>query len=143
MPCHHSMHPPDSSLPPNLSAAEAEAAKRAEGSSSGGGGPNADSFEALTKKGLQQLLPVLMVMLAAATLMGAGRQDAQVRAERRGLAGPWGRARCAAGGPYGWRAGASALAKLCGSQSAACSNCLAWGLPLVLSCECGSAAVVM
>lgn len=67
-----------------LPAAEAEAAKRAEGSSGGGGnngGPNADSFEALAKKGLQQLLPVALVMLAAATLMGAGRQDAQVRAE--------------------------------------------------------------
>ena len=43
----------------------------------GPGGPNSDSFEALTKKGLQQLLPVAVVMLAAGTLMGAGRQDAQ------------------------------------------------------------------
>lgn len=72
-----------SSTSSNPLAAEAEASKRAEGSSGGSGGnggPSADSFEALTKRGLQQLLPVLMVMLAAATLLGAGRQDAQVRA---------------------------------------------------------------
>jgi AFG3 family protein len=45
----------------------------------GGGGPggNDNSFEALTKRGLQQVLPILLVMMAAATLMGAGRQDAQ------------------------------------------------------------------
>ena len=31
----------------------------------------------MTKLGLQQLLPIALVMMAAATLMGAGRQDAQ------------------------------------------------------------------
>ena len=45
------------------------------GGSGGSGGP--ESFEAMAKKGLQQLLPVLLVMMAAATLAGAGRQDAQ------------------------------------------------------------------
>ena len=44
---------------------------------SGGPGGNDNSFEALTKRGLQQVLPILLVMMAAATLMGAGRQDAQ------------------------------------------------------------------
>lgn len=50
------------------------------GSSGGGGAPGSggpESFEAMAKKGLQQLLPVALVMMAAATLMGAGRQDAQ------------------------------------------------------------------
>ncbi len=50
-----------------------------EGGSGGGGGGSGgpESFEALAKKGLQQLLPVLLVMMAAATLAGAGRQEAQ------------------------------------------------------------------
>ena len=62
------------SLPCPPSPPATEAPKKPMEGGSGGGG---DSFEALTKKGLQQLLPVLLVMCAAATLMGAGRQDAQ------------------------------------------------------------------
>lgn len=60
--------------------AEAKGAKEApkkpmEGGSGGGGGN--DSLEAMARKGLQQLLPIALVMMAAATLLGAGRQDAQ------------------------------------------------------------------
>jgi AFG3 family protein len=55
----------------------AEAPKKPmEGGSGGGGGGN-DSLEAMARKGLQQLLPIALVMMAAATLLGAGRQDAQ------------------------------------------------------------------
>ena len=62
------------------------------GGGSGGGGGGPESFEMLAKKGLQQMLPVLLVMMAAATLMGAGRQDAQVggRPAGRPEAAVWG-----------------------------------------------------
>jgi AFG3 family protein len=71
--------PPRSGEGTAKAAAKEAPKKPMEGSSggSGGGSGGPESFEALAKKGLQQLLPVLLVMMAAATLMGAGRQEAQ------------------------------------------------------------------